>query len=72
MDVGVSGGVWGEERGYCQMIGGPKNRYQYLEPVFRALAPGLKRRQEPKEIPGMPLQPSKGIFIAALMAQDIL
>lgn len=42
MDVGVSGGVWGEERGYCQMIGGPKNRYQYLEPVFRALAPGIE------------------------------
>ncbi|EKT56026.1 phosphogluconate dehydrogenase (NAD(+)-dependent, decarboxylating) [Providencia burhodogranariea] len=40
MDVGVSGGVWGEERGYCQMIGGPKDHYEYLEPVFRALAPG--------------------------------
>jgi 6-phosphogluconate dehydrogenase len=40
IDVGVSGGVWGLERGYCQMIGGEEEVVRRLEPVFRALAPG--------------------------------
>jgi 6-phosphogluconate dehydrogenase len=40
VDVGVSGGVWGLERGYCQMIGGPKAAVQRLDPIFAALAPG--------------------------------
>jgi 6-phosphogluconate dehydrogenase len=40
VDCGTSGGVWGLERGYCLMIGGPKEAVQRLEPVFRALAPG--------------------------------
>jgi 6-phosphogluconate dehydrogenase len=39
MDVGVSGGIWGLEKGYCLMIGGEKKLYHYLEPVFRDLAP---------------------------------
>jgi 6-phosphogluconate dehydrogenase len=42
LDVGVSGGVWGMERGYCQMIGGEKEAVARLEPVFRALAPGTE------------------------------
>ncbi|MGH8280262.1 MAG: phosphogluconate dehydrogenase (NAD(+)-dependent, decarboxylating) [Gammaproteobacteria bacterium] len=41
VDVGVSGGVWGRARGYCQMIGGPETAYRHLEPAFRALAPGV-------------------------------
>ncbi len=41
VDVGVSGGVWGLERGYCLMIGGPDEAFVRLEPVFRSLAPGL-------------------------------
>jgi 6-phosphogluconate dehydrogenase len=40
VDVGTSGGVWGLERGYCLMIGGPVEAVQRLEPVFRDLAPG--------------------------------
>jgi 6-phosphogluconate dehydrogenase len=40
MDVGTSGGVWGLERGYCMMIGGPKEAVQRLDPIFKALAPG--------------------------------
>jgi 6-phosphogluconate dehydrogenase len=40
LDVGVSGGVWGLERGYCQMIGGPREAVEHLDPIFRALAPG--------------------------------
>jgi 6-phosphogluconate dehydrogenase len=40
VDVGTSGGVWGLERGYCLMIGGPKEAVQLLEPIFQILAPG--------------------------------
>lgn len=40
VDCGTSGGVWGLERGYCLMIGGMKEAVKYLDPVFRALAPG--------------------------------
>jgi len=40
VDVGTSGGVWGLERGYCMMIGGPKEAVQQLDPVFKTLAPG--------------------------------
>ena len=40
LDVGTSGGVWGLERGYCQMIGGDKAAVDRLDPVFAALAPG--------------------------------
>jgi 6-phosphogluconate dehydrogenase len=40
VDVGVSGGVWGLERGYCQMIGGAADAVARLDPVFRTLAPG--------------------------------
>jgi 6-phosphogluconate dehydrogenase len=41
LDVGVSGGVWGLERGYCMMIGGEADTVQRLDPIFKALAPGL-------------------------------
>jgi 6-phosphogluconate dehydrogenase len=41
VDVGTSGGVWGLERGYCQMIGGPPEVVKHLDPIFKALAPGL-------------------------------
>src|SRR5690606_13173599 len=40
IDCGTSGGVMGLERGYCLMIGGPKNAVERLEPIFRTLAPG--------------------------------
>jgi 6-phosphogluconate dehydrogenase len=41
IDVGTSGGVWGLERGYCQMIGGEPAPVSRLEPVFAALAPPI-------------------------------
>jgi 6-phosphogluconate dehydrogenase len=41
VDCGTSGGVWGIERGYCMMIGGPKEVVDHLDPIFAALAPGL-------------------------------
>jgi len=40
VDVGTSGGVFGLERGYCLMIGGEKEAVQYLDPIFKTLAPG--------------------------------
>ncbi|MGB6599938.1 MAG: decarboxylating 6-phosphogluconate dehydrogenase [Candidatus Cybelea sp.] len=40
LDVGTSGGVWGLERGYCMMIGGPDASVKRLDPIFAALAPG--------------------------------
>ncbi|HEX2374234.1 MAG TPA: decarboxylating 6-phosphogluconate dehydrogenase [Actinomycetota bacterium] len=42
LDIGTSGGVFGLERGYCLMIGGPAEVVERLEPLFRALAPGLE------------------------------
>ncbi len=41
LDVGTSGGVWGLERGYCLMIGGDKAAVEHLDPIFKALAPGI-------------------------------
>ena len=39
-DVGTSGGIWGLERGYCQMIGGETDIVKHLDPIFKTLAPG--------------------------------
>ena len=40
VDVGVSGGVWGLERGFCMMIGGRRETAERLDPIFKTLAPG--------------------------------
>jgi 6-phosphogluconate dehydrogenase len=40
-DVGVSGGTWGLERGYCLMIGGAMETVTRLQPIFATLAPGV-------------------------------
>ena len=49
IDVGTSGGVWGLERGYCMMIGGPDEEVKRLDSVFEALAPGLGSIPRTKE-----------------------
>ena len=41
VDVGTSGGVWGLERGYCMMIGGPDAAVKHLDPIFKTIAPGI-------------------------------
>jgi 6-phosphogluconate dehydrogenase len=41
VDVGTSGGIWGLERGYCQMIGGEDAVVKRLDPIFATLAPGV-------------------------------
>ena len=48
VDVGTSGGVWGLDRGYCMMIGGPQEAVQQLDAIFKTLAPG------PGDIPRTP------------------
>jgi 6-phosphogluconate dehydrogenase len=40
VDVGTSGGIWGSERGYSQMIGGEQDVVEHLDPIFKTLAPG--------------------------------
>ena len=40
VDCGTSGGVWGIDRGFCLMIGGPGSVVEHLDPIFAALAPG--------------------------------
>ncbi len=55
IDVGTSGGVWGLERGYCMMIGGPKEAVQRLDPIFKTLAPGrgdIPRTPGREKLPG--------------------
>jgi 6-phosphogluconate dehydrogenase len=54
VDVGTSGGVWGLERGYCLMIGGPKSAVERLDPLFKTLAPG---RSEVPRTPGRETAP---------------
>jgi 6-phosphogluconate dehydrogenase len=46
VDCGTSGGVWGLERGFCLMIGGPDAAVARLDPIFRALAPGVDAAAE--------------------------
>jgi 6-phosphogluconate dehydrogenase len=41
LDVGTSGGVFGLERGFCLMIGGPDDAFRRIEPIFASLAPGV-------------------------------
>jgi 6-phosphogluconate dehydrogenase len=50
VDVGTSGGIWGIDRGYCMMIGGPKDAVARLDPIFKTLAPG--RGEEIPRTPG--------------------
>ncbi|HKD02304.1 MAG TPA: decarboxylating 6-phosphogluconate dehydrogenase [Terriglobales bacterium] len=55
LDVGTSGGVWGLERGYCMMIGGPGEVVQQLDPIFKTLAPGrgdIPRTPGREKMPG--------------------
>ena len=55
VDVGTSGGVWGLERGYCQMIGGEREVVAHLDPIFKTLAPGrgsLVRTSGREKAPG--------------------
>ncbi|MGB8516674.1 MAG: decarboxylating 6-phosphogluconate dehydrogenase [Gallionella sp.] len=53
-DVGVSGGTWGLERGYCLMIGGQKKTVAHLQPIFASLAPGVETAPRTEGRSGQP------------------
>jgi 6-phosphogluconate dehydrogenase len=60
VDVGVSGGVWGLERGYCHMIGGEDAIVRNLDPIFRSLAPGVDSAPRTPGATGEPSQAEYG------------
>jgi 6-phosphogluconate dehydrogenase len=60
VDVGTSGGVWGLERGYCQMIGGDVEAVARLEPIFAALAPAVESAERTPGRVGEPAQAEHG------------
>ncbi len=60
MDAGTSGGVWGLERGYCLMVGGPEAGFRRLEPVLETLAPGPGEIERTPGREGAPAMAEKG------------
>jgi 6-phosphogluconate dehydrogenase len=60
VDVGTSGGVWGIDRGYCLMIGGPADAFARLEPIFRALAPDVGAAPRRQDATGDPTPAERG------------
>jgi len=60
LDCGTSGGVWGLERGYCLMIGGPDNAVERLDPLFRTLAPGVDAAPRTEGRAGEPTSAEEG------------
>jgi 6-phosphogluconate dehydrogenase len=60
VDVGVSGGVWGLERGYCHMIGGEDAIVKHLDPIFRSLAPGVETAPRTPGATGEPTSDEHG------------
>jgi 6-phosphogluconate dehydrogenase len=60
VDVGVSGGVWGLERGYCHMIGGENDVVKRLDPIFKSLAPGVEAAPRTPGANGDPSQAEQG------------
>ena len=60
VDAGVSGGVWGRERGYCLMVGGDDAAVERLIPVFEALAPGVENAPRTPGRKGRPAPEEKG------------
>jgi 6-phosphogluconate dehydrogenase len=60
LDCGTSGGVFGLERGYCLMIGGPEEAYERVEPVFASLAPGVEAAERTPGRDGDPSPAEQG------------
>jgi len=60
VDVGTSGGVWGKERGYCQMIGGEAEVVERLDPIFAALAPPVETAPRTPGRTGSPARAEHG------------
>jgi 6-phosphogluconate dehydrogenase len=62
VDCGTSGGVWGLERGYCLMIGGPDDAVARLDPLFQSLAPGVASAERTPGRKGKPDTAEQGYF----------
>jgi 6-phosphogluconate dehydrogenase len=62
VDCGTSGGVWGLERGYCLMIGGPDDAVARLDPLFQSLAPGVASAARTPGRKGKPDTAEQGYF----------
>jgi 6-phosphogluconate dehydrogenase len=60
VDVGVSGGIWGGERGYCLMIGGETDAVRHLDPIFQTLAPGFDAAIRTPGVTGEPDSAEQG------------
>ena len=60
IDCGTSGGVFGLERGYCLMIGGPDGAVERLDPIFATLAPGVESAQRTPGRGGNPTPAENG------------
>jgi 6-phosphogluconate dehydrogenase len=60
VDVGTSGGVWGAERGYCQMIGGDGDVVERLDPIFAGLAPRVESAPRTPGRAGVPTPAEHG------------
>ena len=60
VDVGTSGGVFGLERGFCLMIGGPRETVERLDPIFRTLAPGVEQARRTAGREGEPTTAEQG------------
>jgi 6-phosphogluconate dehydrogenase len=60
VDCGTSGGVFGLERGYCLMIGGPDGAVERLDPIFRTLAPGVEAAERTPGLTGEPSAAEQG------------
>ncbi len=61
-DVGVSGGTWGLERGYCLMIGAQPQTYAHLQPIFASLAPGVATAPRTAGCSGAPSTAEEGFL----------
>jgi 6-phosphogluconate dehydrogenase len=60
LDCGTSGGVWGLERGYCLMIGGPEDAVKRLDPIWAAVAPGVEGAERTPGRKGKPSPAEQG------------
>ena len=60
IDCGTSGGVFGLERGYCLMIGGPDDAVGRLDPIFASLAPGVEAAERTPGRTGEPTPAENG------------
>jgi 6-phosphogluconate dehydrogenase len=60
VDAGVSGGVWGQERGYCVMVGGDDHAVTLVEPVVQSLAPGVEAASRTPGCSGEPSSAEQG------------